>query len=41
MPTLLMTDFEAAIASVIKTNNHAKNNTIHLKCLFHYSQMIA
>ena len=36
-----MTDFEGAMISAIKTNSITKENTIHLKCLFHFSQMIA
>ena len=35
-----MTDLEAAVASAIKTNHLTKGNTIHLKCLSHFSQMI-
>ena len=41
LPKLFMTDFEGAMISAIKTNSYTKDNTIHLKCLFHYSQMIA
>ena len=36
-----MTDFEAALAAAIKSNPITKDNTIHLKCLFHFSKMIA
>ena len=36
-----MTDFESALSSAIKNNPITKENTIHLKCLFHFSQMIA
>ena len=41
LPKLFMTDFEGAMISAIKSNSYTKDNTIHLKCLFHYSQMIA
>lgn len=34
-----MSDFEAALASA-KKNTFTKDNTIHLKCIFHFSQMI-
>ena len=36
-----MTDFEGEMISAIKTNSITKENTIHLKCLFLFSQMIA
>ena len=35
LPKLFMTDFEGAMISAIKTNSYTKDNTIHLKCLFH------
>ena len=36
LPKLFMTDFDGAIISAIKTNSYTKDNTIYLKCLFHY-----
>ena len=35
-----MTDFEVAQTAAIKKNVYMKNNTLHLKCLFHFSQML-
>ena len=39
-PKFLMTDFDGTLKAAIKKNNYKKNNTIHLKCLFHFSQML-
>ena len=39
-PKFLMIDFEVALTAAIKKNDYMKNNTIHLKCLFHFSQML-
>ena len=40
-PKIIMTDFEHAISSAIKKNKITRDLTIHLKCLFHFSQMVA
>ena len=40
MPILLMSDFESSLSSAIKNNPLAKENTTHLKYLFHFSQML-
>ena len=39
-PKFIMSDFEAALAAAIKKNKVTKNDTIHLKCIFHFSQML-
>lgn len=40
-PKIIMTDFEKALSSAIKKNKITKDTTIHIKCLFHFSQMIS
>lgn len=39
-PKFIMSDFELALASAIKKNIFINENTIHLKCMFHFSKML-
>lgn len=37
---IIHSDFEKAMAIAIKNNIYIKNDLIHIKCLFHFSQII-
>ena len=39
-PKFIITDFEKSFSSCYKKNKYAKDNTIHLKCMFHFSQIL-